>query len=116
MVESKERKSAFLREALRETGVSGEVHTVRFEEFAARPANLRAFEIVTVRAVRLDEALLEIAAKTLAPGGRLFRFHEQDSGPSQKPDGLSWQPPVRLVPSLRSCLSIATADHVSRET
>ncbi len=108
MVESRERKSAFLREALRETGLTGEVRTARFEEFAALPGSVEAFEIVTVRAVRLDAELLESVADSLAPAGRLFWFHEQDQGPVNRLGDLDWQPPVPLVPSLKSCLSIAT--------
>jgi 16S rRNA (guanine527-N7)-methyltransferase len=106
MVESREKKSTFLREALRETGLTGEVHTARFEEFAAMPASLGAFEIVTVRAVRLDGRLSRAVTDALAPGGRLFWFHDQDKQPARL-SGLEWRQPVPLVTSLKSSLSVA---------
>jgi 16S rRNA (guanine527-N7)-methyltransferase len=108
MVESRERKSVFLREALRETGLIGEVLTVRFEDFAATEASLGGREIVTVRAVRLDRELLKAAAMALRPGGRLFWFHEQGKDHPFKLDGLDWIATMPLVPALKSHLSIAT--------
>lgn len=85
MVESKTRKAAFLREVVRDLGLTtSEVADVRFETFArtAAPADL-----VTVRAVRVDEQLLSAVERVLVPGGALLLF---TSG--QKPDRI----PVRL--------------------
>ena len=107
MVESRERKSVFLREALRETGLTGEVLTARFEDFAASRAGVEGSEIVTVRAVTLDKALMHAAAMALKPGGRLFWFHEQGKDRPPPLDGLDWVTPIALVPTLKSCLSIA---------
>ena len=106
MVESKERKSVFLREALRQTGLTGEVLTARFEEFAASQTGVGR-EIVTVRAVRLDRELLTAAAMALRPGGRLFWFHEQGKDLPLQLDGLDWVETTPLVPALKSCLSVA---------
>ena len=44
MVEARERKSVFLREALRETGLTGQVRTAKFEAVAAEPAAAGAFD------------------------------------------------------------------------
>lgn len=107
MVESRERKSVFLREALRETGLAGEVLTARFEDFAASQAGVEGREIVTVRAVRLDKQLLTAAAMALRPGGRLFWFHEEGKDHPFRLEGLDWVGTTPLVPALKSCLSIA---------
>ena len=107
MVESRERKSVFLREALRETRLTGEVLTARFEDFAASQAGVEGREIVTVRGVRLDRELLKAAAMALRTGGRLFWFHEQGKDHPFQVDGLEWIGTMPLVPALKSCLSVA---------
>jgi 16S rRNA (guanine527-N7)-methyltransferase len=107
MVESRERKSVFLREALRETGLTGEVLTVRFEDFAASHAGADGHEIVTVRAVRLDGEMLAAAAIVLRPGGRLFWFHEEGKDHPRQTAGLDWLASTPLVPALKSYLSVA---------
>ena len=107
MVESRERKSVFLREALRATALTGEVLTARFEDFAASKAWTEGWEIVTVRAVRLDRELLTAAARALQPGGRLFLFHEEGKDHPRETDDLDWLAPTPLVPALKSYLSVA---------
>jgi len=76
MIEAKTRKAAFLREAARELDLSETtVENVRFENVTiAQPVDL-----ITVRAVRIDEAFFATIRKLLAPKGRLFVFHAQDS-------------------------------------
>lgn len=75
MVESKARKAAFLREAVRTLGLEGaEVLTGRFEEISQRRDLAAAVDLVTVRAVRMDESVAGGAARLLAPGGHLFLF------------------------------------------
>jgi 16S rRNA (guanine527-N7)-methyltransferase len=76
MVESKVRKAAFLREAIRTLGLKGAVvENVRMEALAetGSPA-IGSAAIVTVRAVRVDPDLLRRAAALLAPNGRLVLF------------------------------------------
>jgi 16S rRNA (guanine527-N7)-methyltransferase len=76
MIESKVRKAAFLREAIRTLGLQDAiVENVRIEALAenASPA-IGCADIVTVRAVRVDAALLRRAADLLAPAGRLVLF------------------------------------------
>jgi 16S rRNA (guanine527-N7)-methyltransferase len=73
LVESKTRKAAFLREAVRvlklpETSVAN----VRFEEL--EPASQSTAGLVTVRAVRPDAALFKVSARLLKAGGRLLLF------------------------------------------
>ena len=75
MVESKERKGAFLREAARDSGLpQARVLTARFEDlFLPDPADL-----ITVRAVRLDGGLVSLIHRLLAADGRLLVFGAQE--------------------------------------
>lgn len=75
MVESKSRKAAFLREAVRELGLpSTVVETGRFEDLAATPGMAGVAQLVTVRAVRIDAGVFGAAAALLARSGALFLF------------------------------------------
>jgi len=75
MVESKVRKAAFLREAIRVLGLKATtVADVRFEEYASRAEAVSSTDMVTVRAVRADKALFSVASRLLMPGGRLLLF------------------------------------------
>ena len=75
MVESREKKAAFLREAVRELGLSDvTVVTHRFEALAAQPGFAQVASLVTVRAVKVDGKLLNTGRQLLAPGGKLFLF------------------------------------------
>lgn len=70
LVESKVRKAAFLREAVRTLGLEGiEVANCRFEAFESAPVPL-----MTLRAVRFDLDLLMGISSLLEPGGRVFWF------------------------------------------
>jgi 16S rRNA (guanine527-N7)-methyltransferase len=72
LTESRGRKAAFLREAIRQLGLAhAEVFEGRFETLQARRASI---SLVTVRAVRIDQALTEASAHLLCPGGRLILF------------------------------------------
>jgi 16S rRNA (guanine527-N7)-methyltransferase len=75
MIEPRERRSAFLREAsrlLELTDVS--VETARAEALDDRQST----DFVTVRAVRPDETLVAAIARLLAPGGSLLIFGGRD--------------------------------------
>jgi 16S rRNA (guanine527-N7)-methyltransferase len=62
MVESRERKSAFLREAVRSLGLAGtDVENARFEDAAEAIGRAGTADLVTVRAVRTDDTLLQTA-------------------------------------------------------
>ena len=112
MVESRERKSVFLREALRATGLRGEVHTGRFEDFAAATSNQSRFDLLTVRAVKLDAALSDAVSAVLASGGHVFHLHQRERR-MESWSGFEWAAPVELVTTLDSWLSVGD---VSRET
>ena len=75
MVESKTRKAAFLREVVRSLSLDSTlVEAVRFEELLARPALHDAFDVVTMRAVRIDRKVLAQVQSFVRPGGALFLF------------------------------------------
>ena len=73
MVESKVRKAAFLREAVRTLKLhDAAVENSRIEMLPA--PFIASASVVTVRAVRVDSTLLTRAAELLAPEGRLVLF------------------------------------------
>src|SRR2546423_989687 len=75
MVESKTRKSVFLREAVRALDLPGaEVATARFEELLARPDLHESHDLVSIRAVRVESRVLMGLQAFVKPGGLLFLF------------------------------------------
>lgn len=73
LVESRTRKAAFLREVVRELSLeSVVVENERSEQLATRAELHGKTDLVTIRAVRTDEALLKGAVAFLKPGGRVF--------------------------------------------
>jgi 16S rRNA (guanine527-N7)-methyltransferase len=87
MVESKARKAAFLREAIRtlELG-SAEVANARFEAVAERPELQGSADLITVRAVKVDDSLIQVAATLLGKAGQLLVFtSESVAGCAAKP-------------------------------
>jgi 16S rRNA (guanine527-N7)-methyltransferase len=75
MVESKVRKSAFLREVVRELGLaSTHVETGRFEEVVLRPELFGLADALSVRAVRTDLKTLSSLQRALRAGGDLLLF------------------------------------------
>ncbi len=118
MVESKTRKAAFLREAVRTLELGGAaVETVRYEELLLRPEMHEAMELVTVRAVRVDRSLLDRLQAFVALSGQIFLFRGPsgpDVPPSVRPP-LSWRETVPLVASLRSRLVVLEKVAISRK-
>ena len=75
MVESKTRKSVFLREAIRALDLRGaEVATARFEELLARPDLHERHDLLTIRAVRVEPRVLMSLQAFVKPGGHLMLF------------------------------------------
>ena len=109
MVESKTRKSVFLREAIRALALEGaDVVTARFEELLARPDLHESHDLVTIRAVRIESRVLMGLQAFLKPGALLFLFR----GPAPGDPGetltapLTWRATYPLVESLRSRLVV----------
>lgn len=74
MVESRVRKAAFLREAVREVRLDATVEAARFEDDAVVARYKGAMDVVSMRAVRMDEASLRIALSFLKVSGVLALF------------------------------------------
>jgi 16S rRNA (guanine527-N7)-methyltransferase len=80
MVESRERKAAFLREAIREVPVIGsEVEVSRIEEVAGDPHNAGLADLITVRAVRMEASLISWIQTLLRFGGQAVLFGAETS-------------------------------------
>jgi len=75
MVESKERKAAFLMEATRALKLEhATVETGRIETIAARHLMAGSVDVITVRAVRVDPILFGSVRALLRPHGKLVLF------------------------------------------
>lgn len=117
LVESKTRKAVFLREAIRELGLTGiEVEASRFEELLSRPELHEALDLVTIRAVRVEARTLVSLQAFLRPGGQMFLFRGAggaDLSASITPP-LTYVGAYPLVESLRSKLVILTKSDIGR--
>lgn len=109
MVESKTRKSAFLREAIRHLSLlASDVITARAEELLTRPELHESQDFVTVRAVRTEQKLMTKLQAFLRLGGRIMLFRSaggSDVPPLVAPP-LVYEATVPLVESLRSRLVV----------
>ncbi len=118
MVESKTRKSVFLREAVRAVALEGaEVAASRYEELLARPELHEAHDLVTMRAVRVESRLLSNLQAFIKPGGVLLLFRGTTAAdPSETvPPPLVWSATFSLLESLRSRLVVLEKRHVGRQ-
>ena len=123
MVEVKARKSAFLREAVRQLGLLGSsVETSRYEELLATPELHERFDTLSMRAVRVEPRVLMALQAFIKPGGSFLLFRGP-TGPDVPPGvfhPLEWQSTVPLVEALQSRLSIlrkrSAGDNVPRGT
>jgi len=81
LVEVKVRKSAFLREAVRQLDLDTvQVENRRFEELLSRTDLLESVDLVTLRAVRPNAALWNTVQAFLRPGGRVLWFGSGAAG------------------------------------
>jgi 16S rRNA (guanine527-N7)-methyltransferase len=97
MVESRSRKAAFLREAVRELGLTAVVENARFEDVALRVEYRERMDLVSIRAVRLDSAVFAAAAAFLPPGGQVALFETLTAPPPDLPAGLVLDSTVPLL-------------------
>jgi 16S rRNA (guanine527-N7)-methyltransferase len=73
LIESKNRKAAFLREVIRELSLeSADVEASRFDEVAQ--AHRSSASLISVQAVRVDAGFLASAVDLAVPGGQLLWF------------------------------------------
>jgi 16S rRNA (guanine527-N7)-methyltransferase len=109
MVESRTRKASFLREAIRELGLPATVETDRFEVVAMRPEYAGSFDLLSVRAVRLDPSVFAATAALLRAGGRAVLFRAVDAVElGELPMSLRRESTNSLLPSSRSALTLLT--------
>jgi 16S rRNA (guanine527-N7)-methyltransferase len=107
LVEAKVRKSAFLREAIRQLGLSDlDVETRRFEELVSRADLQEAADVITLRAVRVDGGVMKGLQALLRPAGRVFWFGS--GGTRGLTPTLSVQATEVLIPALGSQMAILT--------
>lgn len=106
MVESKERKSAFLREAARALGLSHtDVVTERLEQLARNPDFAGRADMITVRAVRATDELHQAVARLLRPDGHLLMFLPAHAA-SSDPDGFERTATFALIDAPPSFLTM----------
>lgn len=74
MVESRSRKAVFLREAARELGLRATVVNARYEVLLKDAQFRKAFDLLTIRAVRTSRDVLADLSTLVSPGGHLFHF------------------------------------------
>ena len=117
MVESKTRKSVFLKEALRSLDLAhADVVTARFEELLSRPDLHEAHDLLTVRAVRIETRVLMTLQAFVRPGGQLFLFRgavTADPAETVTPP-LAWHATYPLVEAARSRLVVLDKRTVER--
>ena len=115
MVESKTRKSVFLKEALRALEMNGsDVVTSRFETLLARPELHEAHDLLTIRAVRVESRVLMNLQAFVKPGGHIFLYRSAGGdAPDALTPPLSWTATFPLVEPLRSRLVVLQKRHPS---
>ncbi|NOT26260.1 MAG: 16S rRNA (guanine(527)-N(7))-methyltransferase RsmG [Acidobacteria bacterium] len=109
MVESKTRKSVFLREAVRALELpDAEVVTARVEELLARPDLHETQDLVTVRAVRIEASLFTTLQAFTKPGGSVFMFRGAAADPQWGDFSplLTWRATFPLVEATRDRLLV----------
>ncbi len=98
LIESNHKKAAFLREVVRELRLTSiDVKIERAEALASYP-NFPLADVVTLRAVEHFETILPLAARFLAPAGRLALLigASQVSALSSLTPGLHWAHPIAI--------------------
>ena len=107
MVESKIRKGAFLREAVRKLGLANvRVESRRFEELLTDASVHECCDVVTIRAVRIQLATLVATQAFLKLDGRLVLFRGPGEEPLPAVPMLAIESDGPLVETLRSRLVI----------
>ena len=106
MVESKVRKSAFLREAIRQLDLRETfVETRRYEEMLSLPTMHESMDVVTIRAVRVETATLLGVQAFLKQDGQVLLFRCPGDGAFEYlPPPLRFEAEEPLVEALRSRL------------
>ena len=108
MVETKARKAAFLREAVRVLELPRAlVESVRYEELLEGNGHRGTYSAVSVRALRVESSALSDISQFLAPDGLVLLFRGP-GGADELPDvgPLAWTGTYLLLEALRSRLTV----------
>ena len=108
LVESKTRKAVFLSEAVRHLGLAADtnVETARFEELLTRPELHEAFDVLTIRAVRVEPKTLLTLQAFLKQDGLIGWFTGTHVEPPQTLFPLVHVATHSLLEGLRSALVV----------
>ena len=107
MVESRTRKAAFLREALRHLHLKADVHTERVETLCLAHDFAHAWDIVSARGIRVDSPLLAAISAAIRPDGILALFV---SKPAVLAAPFKARAPVQLLRGMKSYLVQANVE------
>lgn len=108
MVEAKVRKSAFLREAVRQLGLS-EAHVApkRLDELVGETSMWGLVDTISLRGVRADLKLLASLHTFLRPSGQILFFSTVGSGSRlQLPPQLRYVAEYPLISALQTCVVV----------
>jgi len=108
LIESNHKKATFLRETARSLTLTNiNVFSGRAQDYSGTLA-----DVVTLRAVERFESILSIAARLVAPGGRLALLigKGQLASVADFTPGFAWSPPPRGAAVLKSNSGNRTAD------
>ena len=110
MVESKTRKAVFLTEVCRELDLpTAAVETARFEQLLSRPELHESTDVLSVRAVRVENRVLLTLQAFLHVGGQLLWFRSAGAdAPAHVPPPLEWTATHPLMEPQRSRLVVLT--------
>lgn len=99
LVESDQRKAAFLREVARQTGTDVEVVSARIEAPGTR-ARIGTADVVCARALAALDALLELAFPLFGPNSIGLFLKGKDAAAEVEAARVRWQLDVALTPSM----------------
>ena len=111
LVEAKTRKAVFLLEATRQLSLGQvSIETARFEQLLTKPELHEAFDVLTIRAVRVEMRTLLTLQAFLRPDGQLFWFRGPTGADAPPEDAfpLRWTATYPLIETLRSRLVVLT--------
>jgi 16S rRNA (guanine527-N7)-methyltransferase len=78
LVEARERKGAFLREAVRVVGLEADVVVTRFETFSRGSTAAGAYDVVLMRAVKANDGIWRGVSDVMVPSGIMLWFSSSD--------------------------------------
>lgn len=115
LVESKTRKSVFLMEAVRHLGLDASVETARYEQLLSRPDMHESFDVLTIRAVRVETRSLLSLQAFIKPNGCLFWFRGRlGSQATNVPPPLRWQASHPLLDVSGGTLVVLVKEAIGR--